>query len=299
MENNDKLLKKIKLAYDQQLDYIGVKDAELNRFMWSAKKKIQIYMYEVFSNVGTVYIIFAIESSKDELIEASFVTETHNYEFESLFITEERFNYLANQNLIEPNLKNKVNPNSIYATFPLSNSVEENLLDWVKSFVSREYNNSKNMLEQKNITQQFPLLNKKIFIDKYHFNEMLSVINNNQFSDEFNQCLFAYENQKWFLCAAGIGSTLEHLMLLILTNYGVEKSLGRNPTAKDYLKAFTKEPILLESRQQTYIDTLFRLRNSVDHHNSGYTSKGICDMLLDGISAVFNEYYITSLKNQH
>lgn len=80
-------------------------------------------------------------------------------------------------------------------------------------------------------------------------------------------------------------------MLLTLINYNKQSKLGRNPTAKDYINAFTKEPINLESRQQTYIDGLFRLRNSIDHHNSGFTSKRICDNLLDGIASVFNEYY--------
>lgn len=160
----------------------------------------------------------------------------------------------------------------------------------------RNIKKTHDQLITQNKIEKFPLTQTKLFVDTYHFDQMLSTLNDNQFTDEFNQCLFAYQNQKWFLCAAGLGSCLEHLMLLTLSNYHKETQLGRNPTAKDYLKAFTKEPIKLESRQQTFIDALFRLRNSVDHHNSGITSKRICDTLLDGISDVFNEYYIPSIK---
>ena len=51
------------------------------------------------------------------------------------------------------------------------------------------------------------------------FDSMLKDIDDSQFTDEFNQCLFAYENEKWFLCAVGLGSCLEHLMYIILINY--------------------------------------------------------------------------------
>ena len=40
---------------------------------------------------------------------------------------------------------------------------------------------------------------------------------------------------------------------------------------------------------------LFMARNSIDHHNTGYTSKNICDSLLDGVRNMFNDYYAPSI----
>ena len=188
-------------------------------------------------------------------------------------------------------ISQKVIKNSLQIISLTENSNESKLIQDIKrfgkDFAKHEYNSTKTSLESRGTIEKFPTLNKQIFVDKYHFDDMLRKINDNQFTDE---------NQKWFICAAGFGSCLEHLMLLTLQNYGKEKQLGYNPTASNYLKAFTKEPINLESRQLTYIDTLFRIRNSVDHHNSGYTQKMICDQLMEGITNVFNEYYVTSLS---
>ena len=69
---------------------------------------------------------------------------------------------------------------------------------------------------------------------------------------------FAYEHEKWFLCAAGLGSCLEHLMEKVIINYNKNgypllKRLGKDPTLRDYLNIFRKEPINLEPRQETYI----------------------------------------------
>lgn len=133
---------------------------------------------------------------------------------------------------------------------------------------------------------------------------MLKTLDDNQFNDEFNQCLFAYEHEKWFLCAAGLGSCLEHLMEKVIINYNKNgypllKRLGKDPTLRDYLNIFRKEPINLEPRQETYIKMLFMARNSVDHHNTGYTSKNICDSLLDGIRNIFNDYYSQSILSKN
>lgn len=81
--------------------------------------------------------------------------------------------------------------------------------------------------------------------------------------------------------------------------YPLLKRLGKDPTLRDYLNIFRKEPINLEPRQETYIKMLFMARNSVDHHNTGYTSKNICDSLLDGIRNIFNDYYSQSVLSKN
>ena len=37
-------------------------------------------------------------------------------------------------------------------------------------------------------------------------------------------------------------------------------------------------------------------RNSVDHYNSGKTQRIFCDLLLDGISDVYNDYFGDSMN---
>lgn len=301
MFDEQMMLRFSKKAYADRLDYIGVGNNDSSRFMWTDNKHIEIHIYQIFdkswSNSSNKYfLIFAVEADKDSIVFKDLLKQTHNYEFEQINGLQSKLSFLVKIGVLTKEFISKINTNSINSKIGNGREYSSTFTRWAVDFANNEYTSSKSSLEQHNLIQSFPTLNKKLFIDKYHFNDMLEIIKDNQFTDEFNQCLFAYENEKWFLCAAGIGSTLEHLMLLTLTNYGTQKSLGRNPTAKDYLKAFTNKPILLDSRQQTYIDTLFRLRNSVDHHNSGYTSKGICDMLLDGVGSIFNEYYLESLS---
>lgn len=191
-----------------------------------------------------------------------------------------------------------------FSDFTKEYSLENIKNSWIKKWVDTEYSSSLNDLKKSNYTEPFPTLGKKLFVDRYHFDEMLKTLDDNQFNDEFNQCLFAYEHEKWFLCAAGLGSCLEHLMEKVIINYNKNgypllKSLSKDPTLKDYLNVFRKEPINLEPRQETYIKMLFMARNSVDHHNTGYTSKNICDSLLDGIRNIFNDYYSQSILSKN
>ena len=77
--------------------------------------------------------------------------------------------------------------------------------------------------------------------------------------------------------------------------YNLLRKLGKDPTIKNYLYIFRNSPINIEARQETYIKMLFMARNSIDHHNTGYTSKNICDSLLDGVRNMFNDYYAPSI----
>ncbi|QYY85490.1 hypothetical protein [Pediococcus pentosaceus] len=297
------LLTSIKNAYNDQLNYMGVTDGDLTRFSWSQNKCIHITFIKIHTEtkIGHArrYLFFAQESKQNKIEYYDLYNKTASFDFDQLRIGIEQLIYIHNHNLLNI-LPDKIIKNSIQLIVLTENSTEAQLIKGLKQFgkdlAKNEYTSTKSSLEYRGKIENFPTLNKQIFVDKYHFDDMLHKINDNQFTDEFNQCLFAYENQKWFLCAAGLGSCLEHLMLLTLQNYGKEKQLGYNPTASNYLKAFTKEPISLESRQLTYIDTLFRIRNSVDHHNFGYTQKMICDQLMEGITNVFNEYYVASLS---
>lgn len=293
------ILSNMKKEYLAQINYIGVNPSDEARFSWAENRHLSFEMYHVFhrklnlSDSSWCYLVLAKLSKEDSLQTIDLEEETHSFEFEQL-TNNEYLPYLISKHLVQKS--EQIVPTSVTTLF-ITPPIEGKLFrfkELAQNFAEREYKTTQKGLTARNVLEPFPVTKHEIFIDTYHFDDMLKRLNNNQFSDEFNQCLFAYTHEKWFLCAAGIGSCLENLMLLTLTNYNKATQLGRNPTAKDYLKAFTRDPICLDARQQTYIDTLFRLRNSIDHHNAGITSKRICDMLLDGVTNVFNEYYIPS-----
>lgn len=295
-ESKIKLLKEIKEYYQERLDYYQVNGKELSRFSWAENKKVELHVFltsnDDYFNPNDL-IFFAVPSQSDNLNFKNIFDETNNNPSFEQLNRREKISWLVSNNYLH--LKDRIIKSSINFGLPNYNTIPTYLLKkWAHDWVDNEYRETSLSLSSATKLQSFPTTNKKFFVDRYHFNDMLSTISDDQFTDEFNQCLFAYEHEKWFLCAAGLGSCLEHLMLLTLMNYSKQGSLGRNPTAKDYLKAFEKEPISIDSRQQTFIDTLFRVRNSVDHHNSGHTQKNLCDMLLDGVSDIFNDYFIPS-----
>lgn len=286
-----------------------MKDKELTRFAWSPNKTISLYNIAVFSdntldNKGS--ILFAIPNqTNNKLFYADLTKETTNYTFGSIIDADvsKRISWMVSNKLISADFAKKICPSSL--SFSFTNFKNNRLIDslinnWAKSWVDNEYSNTLKDLQSKDIIEPFPFSNQQYFIDRYHFDKMLETLNDAQFTDEFNQCLFAYGQRKWFICATGLGSCLEHLMEKIIINYSKKgyktlKGLGKDPTFKDYLIVFRKPPINMEPRQETYIKMLSMARNSVDHHNTGYTKKNICDSLLDGIRNIFNDYYSASV----
>lgn len=287
-----------KIYIDRITNYYSVSGKELNRFMWSENKRVTMYFVKVHDDKfspDVSIIFFCVPSKKDQIKKYDLVSETSGYNFDKLLIAENKLSWLIENKLLPKNIKENIEKSSIQSSIGFDElKISSANKIFITNWCDFEYHSTDDSLSKPTEINSLPTTNKKFFVDRYHFNDMLSTIDDDQFTDEFNQCLFAYEHEKWFLCAAGLGSCLEHLMLLTLTNYSKQGSLGRNPTAKDYLKAFEKEPISIDSRQQTFIDTLFRVRNSVDHHNSGHTQKNLCDMLLDGISDIFNDYFVPS-----
>lgn len=231
--------------------------------------------------------------------------QTKQYTFGNILDSSvtKRLSWIVENGLLTSSFINRICTYSLtyfYSDFTEDYAKESIINDWSKAWVDNEYKATLGSLKKATPIQQFPTSNQKFFVDRYHFDEMLKTLDDDQFTDEFNQCLFAYEHEKWFLCAAGLGSCLEHLMEKIIINYNKKgyktlRNLGKDPTFKDYLTIFRKPPINMEPRQETYIKMLSMARNSVDHHNTGYTQKNICDSLLDGIRNVFNDYYPSSI----
>ncbi|MCH5379868.1 hypothetical protein [Limosilactobacillus reuteri] len=297
--------------------YYGITGKDLSRFAWAEDRNVNLYFLEVFVDLinditSKGCIVFAEinrSSCCDKLFHMNLIEETSNHNFGEISPVKinKKLAWLAQHGFISRNLINNIITASLYFTYGDINRkyiLNELRKEWVKKWVDKEYTVTQKILQKKNILETFPTSSQKFFVDRYHFDEMLKTLDDNQFTDEFNQCLFAYEHEKWFLCAAGLGSCLEHLMEKVIINYNKNgypllKRLGKDPTLRDYLNIFRKEPINLEPRQETYIKMLFMARNSVDHHNTGYTSKNICDSLLDGIRNIFNDYYSQSILSKN
>lgn len=291
--------------YQKRIEYIGIPEENRDSFIWSDNKKINIYLIEI-SPYGPVFeearnfVAFA-KSSKDgknHLFYMDKKKQTHGYWFEKH--SYDARGILENIALSENKLKfliSKMSQTSLtIATFLQTH--EQWITGWINGWVDREYEAMSKQLS----TTKSPLIkfsDKKFFVDRYHFDEMLKTIKDDQFWEEFRQIMTAYEQGLWFICATALGSTIEYLMYLTIKNYDspeMYKKLGINPTIDNYMRAFRLPPISINMRQENFIRAIFKFRNSVSHYNSGYTSKQTCNIMLDGLSSIYNDFYIDSLE---
>lgn len=291
---------------DRVKNFYKSKNEQLTRFAWTDSKKVRLYGIEVYNDSSSDHReILAFASTEDSLsnnkvLYASAFEKTKNPDFSKLINPDQKINWLVNNEIISSKLSKQIIVASLRDTFGVFELFESSIENWAQKWVDAEYESTLNIEAQSTPIMNFPLSNQRYFVDRYHFNDMLQRINNAQFTDEFNQCLWAYENQKWFLCASGLGSSFEHLLLIILQNYNKKgfktlSSLGYDPTANQLISQFRKDPISISSRQERYLRLISSARNAIDHYNSGYTSKELCDLMLTGISAVYNDYYQKSL----
>ncbi|MGR8015613.1 hypothetical protein ACU6IJ_16800 [Bacillus sp. RM3] len=134
----------------------------------------------------------------------------------------------------------------------------------------------------------------RIHKEIYEFEDMIDNINNLQFTLELEECLDAYENEKFFLCATGLGSVLEHLLYLAIEKHVEEKDrkTNENSTASEYIGQLKKAPFEISKREVSHLKNIFAYRNSVSHYNKGIFSKEMCDHLLNGIKTSFDNYYM-------
>lgn len=304
--------------YTERLSFYGIQSSDLNRFSWSENKKVLICGIKVYSDFGprtnpSGTLLFAIPTNtQNKVLFLDLFNETRNPRFIKQYDDKNKLNWIIDSQLISKNIAESVIPGSLKMTFSVFADIKINYQDqpnfvsgftedWIRSWVDKEYNSTLTAESNPTPVNYFPSTFKRYFIDKYHFEDMLKEINNDQFTDEFNQCLFAYEHEKWFLCASGLGSCLEHLMYIILNNYAkkgynILNRFPKDPTAKDYINRFRQKPIGIDSRQARAINLFFMARNSVDHYNSGKTQRIFCDLLLDGISDVYNDYFGASMN---
>lgn len=309
--NNDaskNFLNKFHTFYlDRIQNFYNAQSEQLTRFSWSGNKKVMIYGIEVYddNSIGhKANIVFATVARKEnKLLFSNAIGVTKNPEFSKLLGTRKQLDWLINKEFIPKKLAANIINGSLNTGYGEFGNFGDYITEALANkWVDNEYKETLEIESKSVPITTFPLSKQKYFIDRYQFDDMLETINNTQFTDEFNQCLWAYDQQKWFLCASGLGSCLEHLMLIILQNYAHNgyktlNGLGFHPTFEKYVERFRKEPINISSRQETYLRIVFMARNAIDHFNTGNTSKELCDLMLNGVSSIFNDYFKKSLEN--
>ena len=127
--------------------------------------------------------------------------------------------------------------------------------------------------------------------DKYAFKIIIDEIADDQFSVELDECLTAFEHELYYVCACGFGGILESILHFSLANYGLSgRGFPKDPTASDLIGTL-KSNKLIDQRQESYIKSIFMIRNSVSHHNSGFTSVSQCQTMMLGVEDLFTNIY--------
>jgi len=313
------LIEYTKKAYNEEIDYIGMDD--LSVFSWK-NKHLKLTMLKVFwngDNDGNTMAMFTFAelSNEDKFYYKDITEETHNIQFETSNNNLERFAYIK-KNVIKDT---KALPSSLFlragSHYKMGSAYTKDGSDvfaqmttyyWGKNFAKNEYLETSKELSKGLLDDSLDLVTNKYYTDRFHFNEILNGIGNEQFTLELNDCLKAYEHGFWFVCATGIGSVIEHLLYLSLkrldNKYKTDhtareytknhplKGLSKDPTKMDYINRFEQYDKEFNYRTENHINSTFILRNSIDHYSSGYSSKGICDMMFQGISDFYESIYL-------
>ncbi|MDO0920469.1 MULTISPECIES: hypothetical protein [unclassified Enterococcus] len=282
-KKKDLLLDLAKLSYQFYLNKLEIEDINEDFFAWkNSNVLITLVLLSDFELGYRTTIGFAETSEENEIKIVDATNFDLPYSFYKKFKGTEKISYLHQKSIIS------IDPEKIIIS-SLKNDIK--FIDfWAKRWVLKEFENIDTF-----IMPSIELLNFNesiIRAKRYNFEEMLTEINNEQFTIEFDECLYAYNNEKWFVCAAGLGGILEHLLYLILEkNNMIDNNFPDDATAKVYIEYLSRKPINLRKREKTHLRSLFLIRNSVSHYNQGFTSKDQCMSLLNGIKNVFNNYY--------
>lgn len=305
-DDKKRFLSIMKDSYFSQIEYIGA-DKEDNIFSWS-NNSLNLYMIKISNGLRPInesynqILVFATKSSDDNIISIDLSNETYSYEFQknnSIFFVMNLLKLLIYKNILSINSDSIIyNSVFLYTNITKDFFKKDVLEKFGSDFASKEYDSSNDFLSNKTVSS-ISFDKNQFFANKYKFSDMLNTINDNQLNIELGECLEAYNHGNWFICATGLGSVIEHIMLLTIIKYNSSKmfkKLGKQPTLFNYLNAFKEDPINISYKQELYIRTLFQFRNCVDHYSTGYTNKNLVDSLLNGVRNIFNDYYVPSIN---
>ena len=281
--DKNELLKKMKALYKSEVSK-SVEETDGNIFFWINNFVTVYFILDINCNV-----VFATTSQeKDDLKIINLKNQTDNLDFKRLYTAEQKLAYFNKYNLFRLSTEAKIIQSSL-------NNIPMNIRSFIERWIQREYNKANQQLSLPALKISYVNENE-LHQSKFQFREMLSNVDDEQFKAEFSEFLFGYNNEKFFLAASALGSIIEHLLFIILNNYGDERLIGtRRPTADKYLKAMERQHhFSFTDRDSIFIDNIFQTRNSISHYNSGYVLKSQCDMMLMGLNSIYRRFYLPS-----
>lgn len=281
--NKEKILDFAKLYYNYQVRLFEPDTSSEDLFFWH-NNHVKIWIVGIKDKkIGeNSTLLFATSSDIDEIETINCVDQTSSPIFYKIDSPKQQIQFLIDNKLI-PDISKKTVSSSI--------NNQSGVNYWINSWVKTEETNAESLIVPS--TELIDFNKVKIRAKRYDFKEMIDIIADKQFTIELDECLYAYNNEKWFVCAAGLGGVLEHLLYLVLDkNNMIDKQFPDNATYSDYIGYMKKDPINIGSRQKTMIKNIFNIRNSVSHFNQGFTSKDQCSYLMSGIKEIFNNYYL-------
>ncbi|MGM0258202.1 hypothetical protein [Enterococcus sp. AZ102] len=283
VDENEKILNIAKKYYSYNISLMNLEKEDEQFFNWlNGNLTFHFFITKTDSiHTQNKLIIIAEKTKEDHIIFWDLKKETDNYTFFKSS-TEESISRIFDIDKIKSIKKeNVIIMNSLF---------NDSLSEFIKYIADKEYENAESLA-----IPPIELINfnsSKIRYKRYNLNEIIETVGDNQFTAELLECIYAYDNEKWFICAAGLGGVLEHLLYLVLQkNNMIDKQFPDNATYQDYVGYLGRKPIAMDKRQKTMIKNIFNIRNSVSHFNQGFTSKNQCTMMLDGIRDIFNNYY--------
>ena len=262
-----------------------------NLFIWM-QEHITIY-FIADNHSGFAFATHIVNQSKDQ---SKFVEVPHEVAetlaYETSLYSRKKINLLIQNSVLEFDHNESIIESSLTDNFISGKSFIE---EWVQT----EYIRADKTLKipaKDLVTLDTAIIHQS----KMRFKELLSTVNDEQFKAEFEEFLFGYNNKRFFLAASAMGSIIEHLIFIILTNYNAQNLLGtRRPTANKYLQALEKQKYFkFTDRDSRFIDNIFQTRNSISHYNSGGVLKSQCDLMLNGLEAIYRRFYLPSKAYQ-
>lgn len=278
------LLKKMKALYESEVNK-SVEETDKNIFFWINN---HIIVYFILDINGNIAFVTPTSQEKDDLKIINLKSQTDNLEFKRLYSAEQKLAYFSKYNLFRLSPEEKILQSSL-------KNIPMDISGFIEAWVQHEYSKTNQQLSLPAFRISY-VDESRLHQSKFQFREMLSNIDDEQFKTEFSEFLFGYNNEKFFLAASALGSIIEHLLFIILKNYGDERLIGtRRPTADKYLKAMERQQHFdFTDRDSTFIDNIFQTRNSISHYNSGYVLKSQCDMMLMGLNSIYRRFYVPS-----
>ncbi|RRG06410.1 MAG: hypothetical protein DUD28_03060 [Lactobacillus sp.] len=281
------VLATLRKAYETEIDRMHI-DADNDKvfFSWLAQPMTVYFLFipQSVSNAMQGILCFAVNSNNNNVKLIDYKGKIEEYAFKK-YDAKKQLSFLINQKLLD------VQPESICAI--IRAGIQTNLVSIGETWAQDEYKRAGSHFK-KPVIETLNFNELGLHAAKYEFNTVIQEIADQQFTAELNECLSAFEHEFYYVCAAGLGGVLESILYFSLDNYKlIDRSFPKDPTIFDFIRILKSNKII-NRRDENYIKSNFLIRNSVSHHNSGFTNVSQCQTMMLGVRNLFSTVYLPS-----